>query len=187
MSTVLYELPDRYVLDTGEVVGKHVAAMRLILAGKPLEGQLFLDSEDMQRLAASGTALNLWAGDGEEANPDPSTFTWNIPEKYQSMNVIKHLQRAVENHFQTHGLTGEACRAYVDRVDQELELIKERGMEDFIRSMIYLIDVFRANNVVWGVGRGSSVESLVLFLIGVHKIDPVLYEIPLEHFFRVKQ
>jgi DNA polymerase III alpha subunit len=34
------------------------------------------------------------------------------------------------------------------------------------------------------VGRGSSVASYVLFLIGVHKIDPIKYELPIEEFFK---
>ena len=50
--------------------------------------------------------------------------------------------------------------------------------------MKYIIDTLRENNVVWGVGRGSSVASYVLFLLGVHKIDSVKYNLPLEEFFK---
>jgi DNA polymerase III alpha subunit len=50
--------------------------------------------------------------------------------------------------------------------------------------MKYIVDTLRANNIVWGVGRGSSVASYVLHLIGVHKIDSIKYSIPIEEFFK---
>ena len=48
----------------------------------------------------------------------------------------------------------------------------------------YMIDTFRKNDIVWGVGRGSSVASYVLFLIGVHKTDSMLYELDVTEFLR---
>jgi DNA polymerase III alpha subunit len=50
--------------------------------------------------------------------------------------------------------------------------------------MKYVVDTLRANNVVWGVGRGSSVASYVLFIIGVHKIDSVKYDLDWREFLR---
>jgi DNA polymerase III alpha subunit len=71
-----------------------------------------------------------------------------------------------------------------DRVSQELELFISKGMFDVLYVMKYIVDTLRANNVVWGVGRGSSVASYVLHIIGVHKIDSVKYNIPIEEFFK---
>jgi DNA polymerase III alpha subunit len=73
------------------------------------------------------------------------------------------------------------------RVDQELELFVKHGMYDLLHVMKYVVDTLRANNVVWGVGRGSSVASYVLHLIGVHKIDSVKYNLPIEEFFKGEQ
>jgi DNA polymerase III alpha subunit len=73
------------------------------------------------------------------------------------------------------------------RVDQELDLYVKHGMYDLLHVMKYIVDTLRANNVVWGVGRGSSVASYVLHLIGVHKIDSVKYDIPIEEFFKGEQ
>ena len=53
-----------------------------------------------------------------------------------------------------------------------------------LKTMKYVVDTLRANNVVWGVGRGSSVASYVLFIIGVHKIDSVKYKLPINEFFK---
>ena len=71
-----------------------------------------------------------------------------------------------------------------DRVSQELELFISNGMYDVLYVMKYIVDTLRANNVVWGVGRGSTVASYVLFIIGVHKIDSVKYKLPINEFFK---
>jgi DNA polymerase III alpha subunit len=60
-------------------------------------------------------------------------------------------------------------------------------MYDVLYVMKYIVDTLRANNIIWGVGRGSSVASYVLHIIGVHKIDPIKYNIPIEEFFKEKQ
>ena len=52
-------------------------------------------------------------------------------------------------------------------------LVQNIGMRHEIRYMVYLVDFMRENNIVWGVGRGSSVASYVLYLIGVHRIDSI--------------
>lgn len=71
-----------------------------------------------------------------------------------------------------------------DRVSLELELFIKHGIYDVLHVMKYIVDTLRENNIVWGVGRGSSVASYVLFLIGVHKIDSIKYKLPIEEFFK---
>ena len=53
-----------------------------------------------------------------------------------------------------------------------------------LKYLKYLVDTMRNNNIVWGVGRGSSVASFVLFLIGVHKINSLYYDLPIEEFLK---
>ena len=57
-------------------------------------------------------------------------------------------------------------------------------MNNLLRYMIYLVDFMRENDIVWGVGRGSSVASYVLYLIGVHKIDSLYYDLDIAEFLR---
>jgi len=47
-----------------------------------------------------------------------------------------------------------------------------------------MVDTFRKNNVVWGVGRGSSVSSYVLYLLGVHRVDSIKYKLNINEFLR---
>jgi DNA polymerase III alpha subunit len=71
-----------------------------------------------------------------------------------------------------------------DRVSQELELFIQHGMLDLLFYLKYLVDTMRENNIVWGVGRGSSVASYCLYLIGIHKIDSIKYELDIKEFLK---
>jgi DNA polymerase III alpha subunit len=78
------------------------------------------------------------------------------------------------------------CRTdeQVQRVNIELAEYEKRGLLMLLKQMKYIIDTLKENNIVWGVGRGSSVASYTLFLMGVHRIDSIKYNIPLNEFFK---
>jgi DNA polymerase III alpha subunit len=84
-------------------------------------------------------------------------------------------------------LISQCPKENLDRLVQELELYRDNNMLDVLRAMKYLVDTLRTNNIVWGVGRGSSVASYALYLIGVHKIDSIKYNLPIEEFFKGEQ
>ena len=71
------------------------------------------------------------------------------------------------------------------RVNQEMDVYEAKGLEPMLRLMVMLVDHWRATGVVWGVGRGSSVASYVLFLIGVHRIDSLAYDLPFHEFLKL--
>lgn len=73
---------------------------------------------------------------------------------------------------------------HTSRVTQELELFIQHGMMDLLFYLKYLVDTMRENNIVWGVGRGSSVASYVLYLIGIHKIDSIKYGLDIKEFLK---
>jgi DNA polymerase-3 subunit alpha len=103
---------------------------------------------------------------------DPAN--WLIPIQYMNMDIEKFLV--------------DICpEKNYNRLISELELYRSYNMMPVLRTMKYIVDTLRKNNIVWGVGRGSSVASYVLFLIGVHKIDPIKYDIPIEEFFKGEQ
>jgi len=72
----------------------------------------------------------------------------------------------------------------LQRAGQELLMFQERGMMDLLRYMKYLVDVMTQNRIIWGVGRGSSVASFVLYLLGVHRINSLYYELDPQEFLR---
>jgi DNA polymerase III alpha subunit len=57
-------------------------------------------------------------------------------------------------------------------------------MLDLLRWLKYFVDTAKQRNIIWGVGRGSSVASYVLYLIGVHKIDSIKYKLDWKEFLR---
>ena len=71
-----------------------------------------------------------------------------------------------------------------DRVSSELELFIQHGMLGLLYYLKYLVDTMRDNKIMWGVGRGSSVASYVLFLLGVHKVDSIKYELDIHEFLK---
>ena len=71
-----------------------------------------------------------------------------------------------------------------DRVEAELELFAQHGMIDLLFYLKYLVDTMREHKIVWGVGRGSSVASYCLYLIGIHKIDSLKYNLDIKEFLK---
>ena len=120
----------------------------------------------------------------EEIDAEKISFDWNIPQEYLEMNVVARVWQAFEaRRIKTLGADGDR-QVRVDRVQRELNEYTSRGLLDVLRVLIYVVDTFKKNNVVWGVGRGSSCASYILYLLEVHSVDPVKYDIPLEEFFK---
>ena len=97
---------------------------------------------------------------------------WRMPKEYKELDIAAYVL----------GLCKEEHE--LQRVGEELILYQERDLFDLLRYLKYLIDTLRKNNIVWGVGRGSSVASYVLFLIGVHKIDSLYYNLNIDEFLK---
>ena len=72
----------------------------------------------------------------------------------------------------------------LQRVGAELLLFQERELFPLLQYLKYFVDTMRSNNILWGLGRGSSVASYVLYLIGVHKINSIYYDLPIEEFLK---
>ena len=97
---------------------------------------------------------------------------WHMPEKYYQINILQWLLDKCQNDEEKM------------RVQMEYTLFEKKKFVRVLQFLIYFVDTLRANNVVWGVGRGSSVASFCLFLIGVHKINPMLYNLDITEFLR---
>lgn len=66
---------------------------------------------------------------------------------------------------------------FIDRISDEIEFF-ERENSEFVLKLMDLIDKFKTDNVVWGVGRGSACASVLLYVIEVHDLDPIKHDIP---------
>ena len=109
---------------------------------------------------------------------------WFMPQEYKDLEIEEWLFAKVMEQLQNPSSKDVFNSAQWKRVEEELKAFEERGMEDLLRYMVYLVDFMRENNIVWGVGRGSSVASYVLYLIGVHRIDSIQYGLDWREFMR---
>ena len=99
---------------------------------------------------------------------------FNIPQHYLELDVEQYIRDLVPS----------AEPQKQARVEQELDLFRARNLFPVLQLLIYIIDTMRKHNLVWGVGRGSSVASYCLYLIGVHKIDSVKYNLDIREFLK---
>lgn len=97
---------------------------------------------------------------------------WLIPDQYKKINMLEWLLAKCSNDTE------------VERVCEEYLEFESRNLIDLLRWLIYFVDQCRSNNVLWGVGRGSSTASYILYLIGVHRINSIKYNLNYQEFLR---
>ena len=98
--------------------------------------------------------------------------SWHMPKEYYKLDIAKWVL--------------DQCKteAELQRAGDELIKFQERNMFVLLQYLKYLVDTMRKNNIVWGVGRGSSVASFVLFLIGIHRINSLYYQLDIGEFLK---
>lgn len=97
---------------------------------------------------------------------------WHMPEKYKQLDIAKHVLDLCESEVE------------LQRCGQELLMYQERDLFNLLKYLTYLVDVMIENNIIWGVGRGSSVASFVLYKLGVHRINSLHYNLDVHEFLR---
>lgn len=107
---------------------------------------------------------------------------WVIPEEFQRIGVN---QACIEGFQLRHpNIPEDEQNARYERLVQELHLYRDMNLLPIVRAIIYVINTLSRNNVVWGLGRGSSVSSYVLFLLGLHEVDSFAYDLDVSEFLR---
>ena len=166
----------------GEIILDETDLCDLIMQGRNLTQMKCVvdpgvDVESAIRLIEDPGQLVAWTF------PDNSDITvadwdnlqqsrWHMPDEYCQLDIAEHVIALCD--------TAEKLQ----RVAHELLLYQERGLFDLLRYLKYLVDVMKHNCVIWGVGRGSSVASYVLYLLGVHRIDSMYYDLDAGEFLR---
>lgn len=97
---------------------------------------------------------------------------WHMPDEYKIMDIAKYVINLCNTQEQ------------LQRCGQELLMYQERNLFDLLRYLKYLVDVMNQHQIIWGVGRGSSVASYVLYKLGVHRIDSMYYNLDPAEFLR---
>lgn len=157
----------------GEIVVTVDEALDLIVSG--YSGDIFCNSEtevEKARLAGITTIKNPTKDVDLEEYYESKVNDWLIPKEYIDMDIESYILGLVDT---TEKKT---------RVLMELRSYKKHGLLDMLKLMKYLVDMFKENNIIWGVGRGSSVASYVLYLLGVHLVDSLKYDLDFREFIK---
>jgi DNA polymerase III alpha subunit len=97
---------------------------------------------------------------------------WFMPTEYYDLDIRAYCMSKCT--------TNDECV----RVSEELAEFEKRNMIHLLQWLKYFVDTCLENNIVWGLGRGSSVASYVLYLIGTHKINSIKYNLDWQEFLR---
>lgn len=99
--------------------------------------------------------------------------TWLMPDEYKTLDIENYLITKCNGDIEK-----------INRVELELSEYNSKNLYNVLRFMVFLVDFMKTNDIVWGVGRGSSVASYVLYLIGIHRVDSILYDLDFYEFMK---
>jgi DNA polymerase III alpha subunit len=141
--------------------------MKKTLVETAIEFNGFLSLEGLPELKTYKSP-NVSIEDFDQINQDK----WLMPKEYHDLDIAKWVLDQCQ---------GEA---ELQRAGDELLKFHDRSMFTLLKYLKYLVDTMRKNNIVWGVGRGSSVASFVLFLLGIHRINSLYYGLSIDEFLK---
>ena len=155
-------------------------AVQLCLCDGNLDG-VFVDhahtaqqfNRSVQRLQSQGPQLCVTDADQSRAQWHQALSSqWLMPDHYAQLDIHAHVLSRTHN------------QAQALRAQQELAVYESHGLLDLLRYLVYMVDTMQQHGVVWGVGRGSSVASYVLYVIGINSIDPMQHDLHMDEFLK---
>ena len=173
----MMDLGNRLILDDGTVLCTDSTLVEMLYSGLDIGSALAVPSDDIQLYSSADKLLDTGYGDINVADgsiySDVSWFKhWMTPEPYASMDVIEHCMSRCNT---------DAER---QRAAEELELFDQRNMMPVLCHLVFLVDHWRQRKMLWGVGRGSSVSSFILYLICINRINPLEFDLDIEEFLK---
>lgn len=164
----------------GEMIFNEDDVCDLLMQGRTVEslrGMIVDNTVDLERAAMALEYVppfieNYFDTELVETYHKNAQRTWHMPQTYKDMDIAQYI------------LDLCSTESELQRCGHELLLYQERNLFDLLRYLKYLVDVMTEHQLIWGVGRGSSVASYVLYKLGVHRIDSMFYELNVEEFLR---
>jgi DNA polymerase III alpha subunit len=162
----------------GQVITSETEAMNLLYHNPTLDiGQIVLENTNKYESALQELYSSLpKAKQYVEPTVSIEEFdkelqqNWYMPDEYKQLDIAKWVLDQCSNDEE------------LQRAGQELLVFQKRDLLMLLNYMKYLVDTMRNNNIIWGVGRGSSVGSFVLYKIGINRINPIYYRLDFEDF-----
>lgn len=179
LRTYKTDLEDRVLFYDGDSVTSPETLIRYVEMGLDTSGiypdVLNSEIEQYNRISPRNKQIKL------KTELSEFSVAWKIPT---NINVVEYVIDCWEKHLDGKRYSEDEISKRECRIRDELALFKKNKLFPILQAIIYIINTLRQNKVVWGVGRGSSVSSYVLYLIGVHDVDSVKYELDFSDFIR---
>jgi DNA polymerase III alpha subunit len=167
----------------GQMVFDESDVCDLLMQGRDIDSlhDLVIDRsvnlEELARYVERPESLLTWSFPYNQDTSVPEfhltqQMSWHMPEEYKTLDIAEYVLGLCSN------------EAELQRCGAELLMYQERNLFDLLRYLKYLVDIMTQNCVIWGVGRGSSVASFVLYKLGVHRIDSMYYNLDISEFLR---
>jgi DNA polymerase III alpha subunit len=180
---IVANLENRYIDITGNCIFKKEYIIEKFYENGDLKNFIFENCEDVEKY---NSEIDKNIGDNKlklktEKDIDYEeniinllhrSKTWFIPEEYKKIDINEWFNSKKLNEVEK------------KRVKEELKLFKKHNMYDLLRFLIYMMDIVKEKKLIIGVGRGSSVSCFCLYLIGVHRINSIEYDLDYNDFFK---
>lgn len=111
----------------------------------------------------------------------PLVHEWTIPDSYKQLDVVEYLVKAHTVLFEGR-CSNQELEKRERRLAEEIVIYQRLQLVDVLRTVIWIINTLSAHDTVWGIGRGSSVSSYALYVIGVHDVDSYAYDLDIDDF-----
>ena len=102
-------------------------------------------------------------------------------DRYDIFKDLREKPLNVEEFVDSFKNNEEAC-GYIERLEYELNVIKQMGYVDYFLITWDFIKYANDNGIPTGPGRGSAAGSIVAYTLGITKIDPIKYSLLFERF-----
>jgi len=106
-----------------------------------------------------------------------------LPKYMKSLNSDDYLKELTKFRLKELNLGQE----YSDRLESELEIIKQLGFADYFLIVWDLVKWADNNGIGRGTGRGSVGGSLMAFLLDITKVDPLKYNLLFARFINAER
>jgi DNA polymerase III alpha subunit len=159
------------ILNEDDVISSWLSGSKIIAAIFEDESPINIYNEWCRHYDVN-TLIETQSEDSSDNYPEKCLKNWNMPDSYRNLNIVDYL------------ISLTTTQQEQQRVIYELTLYEERGMLIVLQFLKYLADVCQENKIVLGVGRGSSVASYCLYLLGIHKINSIKYDLDIKEFLK---
>jgi DNA polymerase III alpha subunit len=162
----------------GEFIYSENEVLDMLMQGIDISETDILTNNIPDKIIKTSNAVNLNLIDVIEEHITIEEYdknnqnNWFMPEQYKTLDIAEHVLKLCKTQEE------------LQRCGNELLMFQERNLFNLLRYLVYLVDTMKANNIIWGVGRGSSVASYVLYKLKVHKVDSMFYNLDVGEFLR---